>query len=280
MKNPRKYISCLISVYIFITICILCELSFFEASILIAFLLFLIFFIELQISVYTTKVSRKAGPSSLYPSMFFDEVFSSCEENDRLIIEKLQKEIEALQPILNLTKQKNNISSISESIRRIEQKYEECLKTYLTNPVNLKAQNNVIIQLKSKIELCHKAIEKEKEAFVSDNGESTVSFNFNTQNQFTDILLTGISIPILLETLKWEVNKIEDFLPALEEKPIMCFITGAFLITFFYRVLKYTKNKRSMLRSMRQTVLYDKAELMLYAFECALKNIEMKSSSE
>lgn len=86
--------------------------------------------------------------------------------------------------------------------------------------------------------------------------------------------LTGISIPILLETLKWEVNKTGDFFLALEEKPIMCLMSGAFIIIFFYRVLKYTKNKRSMLRSKRSTNLYDKAELMLYSFECALKNIE------
>lgn len=274
MNKIRIYISCLISAYIFITVDILYELSFFATFVLIVFMLFLIRYIELQISVYTSKVSRKADPSSLYPSIFFDEVFSLCEEKDLLIIEKLQKEVEALQPILSLTNRKNNISSISESIRQIEQKYEECLKNYLTNPINVNAQKIAMIRLKSKLELCHKTIEKEKEAFVSNNGENTVSFNFTTQNQFTDIFLTGISIPILLETLKWEVNKIEDFLLALEEKPIMCFMTGAFLFTFFYRVLKYTKNKRSMLRGMRQTVLYDKAELMLYSFECALKNIE------
>lgn len=144
----------------------------------------------------------------------------------------------------------------------------------LTNPPNLEVQKIWIFRLKNKIELCHKTIEKEKEAFISDNGEPTVSFIFNTQNYFTDILLTGFSIPILLETLKWEVNKIEDFILALKEKPIMCFIAGFFLITLFYRILKYFKNKRSMLRGKNQTVLYYKAELLLCSFECALKNID------
>lgn len=274
MNKMRIYINCLISGYIFLVIYTQFELSIFTTFVLIAFMLFIILYYELRISVHNTEVSRKADPVSLYPSVFFDEIFSLCDKKDRLIIENLQKDIEALQPVRPLKNQKYNIFSISESIKRIEQKYEECLKNYLTNPMNLKTQKTVMIRLKSKLELCHKAIEKEKEAFVSDNGQNTVSFNFNTQNQFTDILLTGISIPILLETLKWEVNNIEDFLLTLEEKPIMCLITGAFLITLFYRVLKYTINKRSMLKGMRQTVLYDKAELMLYSFECALKNIE------
>lgn len=52
--------------------------------------------------------------------------------------------------------------------------------------MNLKEQKIVMVRLKNKIELCHKAIEKEKEVFVSDNGEDAVSFIFNTQNQFTD----------------------------------------------------------------------------------------------
>lgn len=234
----------------------------------------LIFLIKLQIDIYNTEVSRKAHPSSLYPSIFFDEVFSLCEEKDWQIIEKLQKEIAAIQLIRTPQNHKSNISSISESVRQIEQKYEECLQNYLTNPMNSEAQNIAIIRLRNKIELCHKTIEKEKEAFLSDKGENTVSFNFNRQNQFTDIFLTGISIPILLEALKWEVNEIEDFILALKEKPIMCFITGAFLITLFYRILKYLKNKRSMLRGMNQTILYDKAELMLCSFECALKNID------
>lgn len=261
--------------YLFITFYTQSEVSLLLEVALLIFIPYIIILIKLQKDIYNTKISRKAHPTSLYPSLFFDEIFSLCKKEDQQIIERLQKEIEALQPIRTRQNPKYNISAISKAIRQIEQKYEECLRNYLTKSPDLEAQKIAIIQLKNKIELCHKTIEKEKEVFLSDNGESTVSFIFNTQNEFTDIFLTGISIPILLETLKWEVNKAEDFILALKEKPIMCFITGAFLITLFYRIFKYFKNKRSMLRSMNQTVLYDKAELMLCSFECAFKNMDI-----
>lgn len=273
MRNINKlwiYIIWIMSGYLFITSYIQSEISLLSGIVQLTFILFLITLIKLQIDIFNTEVSRTAHPSSLYPSIFFDEVFSSCEEKDWKIIEKLQNEILALQSRRTPQNSNGNISAISEATRQIEQKYEECLKNYLKNTSNLK----MIFQLKNKIELCHKTIEKEKSAFLSNNGETAVSFIFNTQNYFTDIFLTGFSIPILLETLKWEVNGVEDFMLALEEKPIMCIITGFFLITLFYRILKYFKNKRSMLRSMNQTVLYDKVELMLYSFECALKNID------
>lgn len=242
--------------------------------IFITFAFFLVIFIKLQTDIYNDELSRKAHPTSLYPNIFFNEVFSICKEEDANEIDKLQKEMAALQ--LNRTVQnfKNNVGSISKSTRLIVQEYEKCLQRYLADFQNSEERNIAIERLKNKIELGHKTIEKEKEAFLSDNGENTVSFNFNRQNQLTDILLTGISIPVLLETLKWEVNDIEDFILALNEKPILCYIAGIFLIIFLYRILKYTKNKRSMLRGMTQTILYDKAELMLYSFECALKNIE------
>lgn len=132
----------------------------------------------------------------------------------------------------------------------------------------------IIERLKHKIELGYKTIEKEKEAFISDSGENTISFNFNRQNYFTDILLTGIMIPILLETLNWNAEELNDFMGTIAEKPIMGLLINIFLVIFLYRIMKYTKNKRSMLRGMKQTVLYIKAELMLSAFECALKNID------
>ncbi len=242
--------------------------------IFVAFALFLLIYIKLQTDIYNNGASRKAHPTSLYPNIFFNEVFSICKEEDVNEIEKLQEDMVSLQLNRTVENSKSNVCSISKSTRLIVQEYEKCLQRYLADFQNSEEQNIAIERLKNKIELGHKTIEKEKEAFLSDNGENTVSFNFNTQNQFTDIFLTGISIPILLETLKWEVNNIEDFILALNEKPILCFIAGAFLIIVLYRILKYTKNKRSMLRCMKQTVLYDKAELMLCSFECALKNIE------
>lgn len=242
--------------------------------IFVTFAFFLVIYIKLQTDIYNDESSRKAHPTSLYPNVFFNEVFFTCKEEDVNEIDKLQKEMVALQLNRTVENPKSNVCSISKSTRLIVQEYEKCLQKYLADFQDLEERNIAIERLKNKIELGHKIIEKEKEAFLSDNGENTVSFNFNTQNQFTDIFLTGISIPILLETLKWEVNNIEDFILALNEKPILCFIAGTFLIIFLYRILKYTKNKRSMLRGMTQTVLYDKTELMLCSFECALKNID------
>lgn len=243
-----------------------------------AFVLFGLIYIKLQTDIYNDASSRKAHPASLYPNIFFNEVFSICKEADINEIEKLQKEMAALQLNRTVENPKSNVCSISKSTRLIVQEYEKCLQRYLADSRDSGEQNIAIERLKNKIELGHKTIEKEKEAFLSDNGENAVSFNFNRQNQLTDILLTGISIPILLETLKWDVNDIEDFIRTLNEKPILCFIAGAFLIIFLYRILKYTKNKRSMLKGMTQAVLYDKAELMLCSFECALKNIESADS--
>lgn len=60
----------------------------------------------------------------------------------------------------------------------------------------------------------------------------------------------------------------------IPEKPIMGSFINIFLVIFLYRIMKYTKNMRSMLKCMTQTVLYIKADLMLSAFKCALKNID------
>lgn len=230
--------------------------------------------IKLHIDIIKDQSSRKAYPPSLYPNFFFSEVFSSCEETNVNKIEELQREIEALQLTLTPENPNNNVRSISKSTRDIEEKYEECLQNYLAVFQDSEERKIIIERLKHKIELGYKTIEKEKEAFISDNGENTISFNFNRQNYFTDILLTGIMIPILLETLNWNAEELNDFMGTIAEKPIMGPLINIFLVIFLYRIMKYTKNKRSMLRGMKQTVLYIKAELMLSAFECALKNIE------
>lgn len=235
---------------------------------------FWIIIIKLIVDVINDQSTRKAYPPSLYPSSFFNEVFSSCEETDINQIEELQREIEALQLSLTPKNPCNNIRSISQSTRDIEEKYEECLQNYLADFQDLEVRKIAIERLKNKIELSYKTIEKEKDAFISDNGENTISFNFNRQNYFTDILLTGIMIPILLETLNWNAEELSDFMGTVAEKPIMGSLINIFLVILLYRIMKYTKNKRSMLRGMKQTVLYIKADLMLSAFECALKNID------
>ncbi len=246
-----------------------------------AFLICAPFMANLMIIAYiywrdncNSEATRKAHPASLYPNFFFEEIFSLCEEADRAEVEKLQKEIEAVSLIRNPDEVEIHVRSISKSTINIGKKYEECLQNYLNIFQTPKERTIAIMRVKNKIELGYKAITEEKSAFLSDNGSDTISFIFNAQNRFTDIFLTGIAIPMLLEVLKWEISGIEDFIAIIDQKPVMCLMMYAFLIVFLYRVQKYFSNKRSMLRGMKQTTLYNKAELMLCAFECALKNID------
>lgn len=216
------------------------------------------------------KASLKAHPASLYPSFFFDEVFSSCNEEDRAKVATLQDNVVALQ---HTSSTDSPIGLVSQSIKDIEKKYEECLSSYLSN-FQASEKTRRVLQLRNKIDLGHKVIEKEKDAFLSDNGNTVSSFLFNRQNHLTDILLTSICIPLILEILKWDVKNVNDFAITMEEKPMLLIVFVIFWIIVLYRIMKYFKNKRSMLNSMRQTVLYDKAELMLCTFECAFKDIE------
>lgn len=110
MNKLRIYANCLISVYIFTIIYLQYELSYFATFALIAFMLFLIFYIELKISTYSTETVRKTEPSSLYPSLFFDEVFSLCKKEELLIIENVQKN-RSISAFSNLHKSKKQYFS-------------------------------------------------------------------------------------------------------------------------------------------------------------------------
>lgn len=229
--------------------------------------------------ISATKIPRFSNPTSFYPSSFFEEIFV---KKDYAEINKLQKETEAFQTVATSKrpeKRKDEVYSISLSIRKLEQKYEACLERYLNASHDLDERKIKETQLKSKIELERRTIEKEKDVFLSYTGEYIRSFNFTRQNQGSDIFLTGISIPILLEILKWDINGVEDFLAILVEKPLMCLMIIAFWIILLHRIIKYHKNKRSMLEDMGRASEYDRVELMLYAFECALKNIDEKATS-
>lgn len=134
--------------------------------------------LKLQIDIINDQSSRKAYPSSLYPNFFFSEVFSSCEETDINRIKELQREIEALQLTLAPENPNSNVRSISKSTRNIEEKYEKCLQNYLADFQDSEERKTVIERLKHKLELGYKTIEKEKEAFISDNSEEALNKQF------------------------------------------------------------------------------------------------------
>lgn len=232
---------------------------------------------RLKQDLFNSKLPRCSIPASFHPIFFFDEIFSLYEGKDYEEISELQDDVEALQAAkvsMRPKKPEGKVYSVSQSIRKLEKKYEACLEHYLDAPKDSEARKKKITQLKNKIELGHRTIEKEKDVFLSSNGEYVRSFIFNRQNQLTDILLTGISIPIFLEALKWETKGIGNFLTTLIGHPLMCFLAIALWIVFMYRIVKYHKNKYSMLKDMSWAAEYDRAELMLCVFECALKNVE------
>lgn len=135
--------------------------------------------------------------------------------------------------------------------------------------------NNRLLEIKkiqNRIALCHKAIICEKESFLTDNGDKTTDFIFNRQNDFTNLMLTGVTIPMLIGAVDLGASSIEELTRSFLTNPVLLGCFSIILILGSYRLYKYSRNKRSMLRSMGNSIKYTKAELILCIFENAVEN--------
>lgn len=198
----------------------------------------------------TPLSTYKADPRSFYPSYYFN-----------LDSEKIKETESCVEASAVITRERS-ANSIAKSVDELVKCYAEVIK------------DNEIKELKEKIALCHKAIKLEKESFLTDSGPDAAKFTMNRQNMLTDYLLTGIMIPMILGAINIDAESIADFCKAVGNRPILLFAFLAFLLVFSYRVFKYFWNKYSMLNDTKRTILYNKAELMLCAFETAVERRE------
>ena len=208
--------------------------------------------IDIKREVLTTQ---KANPKSLYPSEFFGILSDDVIVMERRVVSELS------------VLQVDNNTSISESAVKLVELYENAIK------------DRDYLELKSQIRLCRNLISIEKENYVTDNGPNSIDFIMNRQNVLTNYILTGLIIPILLSAINIEASSVKEFILDIWNKPFLIVVICIFLIVLSYRLFKYYKNKRSMLRSQRQILLYNKAEIMLNAFEIACDKLELKEKS-
>lgn len=194
----------------------------------------------------TPLTTFKANPRSFYPSIYFGLNSKGIEEVERLV------EAETV-----ITRE-NGKTSIAKSVDKLVELYSEAIEI------------EKIKWLKEKISLCHKAIKLERENFLTDNGPAAAEFTMNRQNVLTNYILTGITIPMLIGAINVEASSIDEFVQAVAVKPILLLTFEVFLVVFSYRVYKYHWNKRSKLNDTKRVILYNKAELMLCAFETAV----------
>ena len=199
--------------------------------------------------------SRKANPQSLYPSVFFDL-------KDEVAM-ALENKIAA-----QATVHSEAGGSIATTVKEIISAYKKCV-----DPQKLP-------EIKRKVTLCKKTIESEKQSFLIDNGEETADFNLNRQNQLSDYVLTGITIPVVMSAISIDAQDISTLITTLRNNFVFMFFLSLFLYIFSFRVYKYYHNKRSMMRSNATAILYNKAELMLCCFETALAEIEEKPTEK
>lgn len=248
---------------------------------------------------YKLKTPLKSDPVLLFPSYFFDEVFKEYGEKKK--IEKLQNEVVSLRGYVEGEKQRRKIVrdyeknikvvdqtdaqiySISRAVRELERLYLECIKCYLeigNSGDSTEIETGVKKDhkkrretLENKIVLCRKLIENERVSFQTDNGDTFLSFTMNRQNEFSNFLITGVMVPMLMEAIGNNISSFRGFVSLINTNPVMRVTTCGFLILLAYRFWKYFRNKYSMLTSANQVIMYNKAEELLTAFECALKDI-------
>ena len=195
----------------------------------------------------TSLTTYKADPRSFYPSFFFELKSNAVAE--------MEKRVEASTVINRGT----SATSIARSVDELVDLYGDAIESF------------EIKELKERIALCHKAIKLEKESFLTDSGPEAAEFTMNRQNAATEYILTGITIPMLIGAINIEASNANEFIEAVSNKPALSIIFEVFICVFAYRVFKYYWNKRSKLNDTKRVILYNKAELMLCAFESAVE---------
>lgn len=231
----------------------------FYIFLLSAFVMFILA-IVLGLGILRESSPRTAGIELLYPSVFFAEVFKKTE-----IVGSLEQKVIAIQ---KHTEGDDGFEPIVESIRELRGVYRDSIKEWLGG----NQSSNRIDILKSDISLSRKILIEEKDSFLETNGNAATSFIFNRQNYLTDVILTGMGVPLLMEILKKNIDSMGDVWGILwNDIPILA---SGFIMVFVYRVMKYQKNKLSMIRTSTRVAMYQKVGLLLDIFEVALNDTE------
>ena len=197
---------------------------------------------------------RMAGVELLYPSSFFKCLAGNGDikklEAHVVVLQKYCQSDEGFKPIANAVKDLKRVYGLTIS--------EFCMSDSKTSSESIKSD---IVLLKN-------IIAEERDSFIVTNGSSAESFILNRQNKFTDILLTGIGVPILIEVIKSNIASMADIWYVLWGD--LRILTCIFLAVLAYRIMKYYKNKLSIIRSSTRIVLYQKVGLLVDIFEHAL----------
>lgn len=235
---------------------------------ILSVVMFLIAF-GIQIHVRNEVAPRVSGIQQLIPSKYFDGVFKNGDET-KAIIHKLEDGIIALQ---KTTQREDRYKPIGDCIKELSQSYQLIIyKCIVDNNDSIGDVNTerLFESVKRNILLLRRTLKEETEGFLSTNGPDSAEFVMNRQNKFTDVVLVGIGVPLLIEILKNNNNSIWDVWSILSGE--LCVLTSILVMVLSYRIMKYEKNKLSMVRTNTRRALYHKAGLLLDIFENALES--------
>ncbi len=237
----------------------------------IAFVIFtIVYAIRIDYDIKHSELSnRSASYKSLYPSTFFD----LKDDEIHTLEDKIVGSCAIKSPdyeYYTRDGEKNRISSSKEEVKSIKQ--QEIIAGYVQKITDLyrNAIKNRNLDLCEKTAiLCRKTIAVEKNAFLVDNGDYARNFNFTIQNEITNLVLTGITIPTILSLLH-NPDETRNMIDVITSNRALQVYIFTFVVVAAYRILKYYHNKKSMLSCFHVEKGYDKAELLLDCFEAAL----------
>ncbi len=215
-------------------------------------------FLFVDAARYETDIKKerntvlKAHPTSLYPSIFF-----GLSSENALGIE-LRVSAQTFPNEDRKLKAKGVTKiAIADSLKELTEAYRDSIQK------ENKDYKKLVLLLK-------KTIESEKATFLVDNGREMGNFAMERQNKLTDYLLTSILIPLIINFINVNPTSLSDILMNIRNNSVIQVAVYAFVIVFSYRVWKYFRNKRSMLRCNGMVMHYNKVALMLSCFEIAV----------
>ena len=212
-------------------------------------LIFLIFAVKYCCDAIKEPEPQLAGNAYLRPAQYF-EMGSE--------VEKLEDAVYAMHSLLV---PENNEQDIVPSLYRLKEEY----KKFFTDKEGNKRKAIQWVNTAKKI------VVEERTSFLTTNGAAVSTFTLDRQNKLTDVILISIAVPILVDAVKKKSS--EEVIAGVSKEGFIQSMFSVFIIILAYRIMKYMKNKRSMLRSNRRLVIYQKTELLLDVFIDALEEI-------
>ncbi len=222
--------------------------------------------ISLSYKIRKLPINKTLEPITVYPDKYFNYVFDNVEREISLRIIELQNKV-----VCSADHFSSDIPSpsIAISIQELEKEYANCISYYLNQFHDSSALKQEISMMKNRIQLLKDIVQSERNGFLVNNGNDTIDFNFNRQNYFTDIFLTGLAIPMLIKILDTCPHHLG---ATIVGNNIIFTLLCAFMILLFYRLFKYYKNKSSMRTSHTSVVMFYKLDLLISIFETAFAN--------